>query len=266
MKKIFLGSYLIIAVATLHSQSFEQQTKLFATDRAPGNQFGYSVAVNGNFAVVGAAAIIGGDIQNAGECAYVFQNINGTWTQKQKLIASDKATGNEFGHTVSVSGNFIIIGAPGTDGSAGAAYIFERNASGSWEQVKKIVAPDKTGGDMFGSSVSISGKYAVVGAPNDADMGSLSPLNGAGSAYFLFRNNGNWDVLNKVGADPNDRSQGAGFGFSVAISGTAAVIGAPYEKKDTTGSNPLDAAGAAYVFDRNSSGVMQLVHKITDWS
>jgi FG-GAP repeat len=266
MKKIFIGVYLTIATISLHAQSFQQQTKLFATDRAPGNQFGLSVAVNGNFAVVGAAAVIGGDIQNAGECAYVFQNVNGSWTQTQKLFASDRASGNDFGHAVSISGNFIIIGAPGTDGSSGAVYFFERNATGSWVEVKKIVAPDKSGADMFGSAVSISGKYAVVGAPNDADYESLHSLTGAGSAYFLFRNNGNWEILNKVAVHPKDRSENAGFGFSVAISGTSAVIGAPYEKKDTTLSNPLDAAGAAYVFERNANGTMQLVHKITDWS
>jgi FG-GAP repeat/Astacin (Peptidase family M12A) len=273
MKKIFIGFFFIAAAITLTAQSFEQTTKLFALDRAPGNQFGHSVAISGNYAVIAAADVSGGQIQNSCECVYVFEKTNGTWSQKQKLFASDKISGSDFGHSVSISGKYIIVGAPAVENGAGAAYIFERNASGNWVEVKKIVAPDKTAGDLFGTSVSITsvygqgdGSYAVVGAPGDADYGTMPKLAGAGTAYFFTNLNGTWEVLNKAGPDINDRSAGAGFGTSVAMSGKVAVIGAPWEKKDTTGANPIDAAGAAYVFERNGNGGMQLLHKITDWS
>ncbi len=251
MKKVFFATNLFLATIFLHAQSFQQLTKIIAADRAPGNQFGRSVSVSGNYAVIAAADVSDGQIQNSCECAYVFEKVNSVWTQKQKLFASDKASPNDFGHAVSISGNYIIIGAPGAESAAGAAYIFERNASGNWVEVKKIVAPDRSAGDLFGTSVSVSENYAVVGAPGDADYGTMPKLTGAGSAYFFTNLNGTWEVLNKAGPDITDRSANAGFGSSVAISGTAAVIGAPYEKKDTTGSNPLDAAGAAYVFERN---------------
>ena len=258
MKKIFIGICLLLVSNILNAQ-IEQLTKLVAADRAEGNQLGIAVSINGNYAVVGAADISEGNIPNSGQCAYVFErSADGNWKQIQKLIASDKASRDNFGHSVSINGNYIIVGAPGKDNDIGAAYIFKRNSSGNWVEEKKIVAPDRSTGDLFGTSVSITsvygygdGSYVLVGAPGDADYGSMPKLAGAGTAYFFTNLNGTWEVLNKAGPDISDRSAYAGFGTSVAISGTVAVIGAPGEKKDTTGSNPMDAAGAAYVFKRN---------------
>lgn len=273
MKKIFIGCCLLISSAALTAQTFDQLKKLVAADRAAGNQLGTAVAISGNYAVVGASDISEGNIQNSGQCAYVFErDASGNWNQIQKLTASDKISSDNFGQSVSISGNYIIVGAPGKDNHIGAAYIFKRNASGTWTEEKKIVAPDRSAGDRFGTSVSITsvyghgdGSYVLVGAPGDGDYGSMPKLSGAGSVYFFSNLNGVWEVLHKAGPDITDRSANAGFGSSVAMSGTAAVIGAPYEKKDATGTNPMDAAGAAYVFERGGSGAFQLVHKIVNW-
>ena len=274
MKKIFIITSLLFTAIIVNAQTYQQLAKLIAADRATGNQLGNAVAISGNYAVVAAADISDGQIQNSCQCVYVFENTNGSWIQKQKLFAPDKASGIDFGHAVSISENSIIVGAPGEENNAGAAYIFERNSTGNWLQVKKIVAPTRTAGDLFGTSVSIIANYAVVGAPGDDGLASGWPkLPGAGAAYFFTNLNGTWEVLNKafpvVGAY-YDRSQGAAFGFSVSISGSttkgiSAVIGAPFEKKDTTGANPLDGAGAAYVFQRNPNGGMEFAHKIVNW-
>lgn len=274
MKKEFIIISLLFTAIIVNAQTYQQLAKLIAADRATGNQFGNAVAISGNYAVVAAADISYGQIQNSCQCAYVFEKTNGNWIQKQKLVPSDNASGIDFGHTVSISGNSIIVGAPGDDNNAGAAYIFERNSAGNWLQVKKIVPPNKSAGDLFGTSVSIIANYAVVGAPGDDGLASGWPqLPGAGSACFFTNLNGSWEFLNKafpVAGAYYDRSQGAAFGFSVSISGItgkgiSAVIGAPFEKKDTTGANPMDGAGAAYVFERNLNGGMELVHKIVYW-
>ena len=291
MKKIFIGIFLSSWLIATNAQSIEQIKKLYAADRAEGNQFGNAIAINGNFAVIGASDISdGGIIQNSCNCAYVFEKKSTGWVQVQKLVSPDPSSRDGFGKTVSINRSYIIIGAPGNDldgnyanniTDAGAVYIFKRNSTGSWLLDKKIVAPDRSASDLFGTSVSIAsvydrgeGSYILVGAPGDADYGGLPKLAGAGSAYFITNLNGAWEVYHKVAPVVDtyyDRNAYAGFGTSVSISVIytgvviSAVIGAPGERKDTTGSNPMDAAGAAYVFERSGSGGLQLVHKIVNW-
>ena len=100
-----------------------------------------------------------------------------------KLTASDKEAGDRFGFSVSISGDRAIVGAlfEDTGGiNAGAAYIFERDGSGNWNEVAKVQASDKEAGDFFGISVSISGDRAIVGADRE-DTGGFF----AGAAYVV---------------------------------------------------------------------------------
>ena len=199
MKKIFLALNLIIASIGATAQIFDAPVKAVASDRQSGNQFGSAVAVSGNYAVVGAADISGGQVSNSAQSAYVYERKStGNWVQVQKLVAPDKEAGDNFGQSVSISGNYIIVGSPyhskdanggNVISGAGAAYIFERNASGTWTQVKKLVATDRSANDFFGHSVSISGNYAVVGSLyDDEDAIGSNTINDAGSAYFFVRN------------------------------------------------------------------------------
>ena len=139
MKKIFIGLNLLFTALFVHAQQFEQLSKLIATDRASGNQLGSAVAISGNYAVVAASDVSFGQVQNACQCVYVFEKINNLWTQKQKLFASDKTSGIDFGHSVAINGNYIIVGAPGDENNTGAAYVFKRNVSGSWIEEKKQI-------------------------------------------------------------------------------------------------------------------------------
>ena len=221
--------------------SWNQIKKIVATDRQPSDYFGISVAISGNYAIVGSYYEDPGNIGEAGS-AYIFErNTSGNWSQKQKIVADDKQTYDYFGNSVAISENYAIVGAygedPGNIGEAGSAYIFERDTDGSWNQIKKIVATDKNSGDRFGISVAIDGSYAIVGA-KDADPGDIG---GAGSAYIFERDtDGSWNQIKKIVA--TDKNSGDSFGISVAISGTYAIVGADAESR-------FLAAGAAYIFE-----------------
>ena len=223
---------------------FVQQKKLTASDGTFGDNFGWSVAISGDTAIVAAVT----DLAGRGS-AYIFERNRGganNWGETRKIVASD-ATVN-FGWSVGISGDTAIVGAPGIFGccSAGVAYIFERNQGGAdnWGQVRRLTASDGAISDGFGSGVAIAGDTAIVGA-----LGGKGNVPGAGSAYVFIRNQGganNWGELKKLTA--SDGINGDWFGASVAISGDTTIIGAP---KDNDNRFLL---GAAYIFARNQGG------------
>ena len=157
--------------------------KLTASDGAPADQFGRSVSISGDLAIVGAPldddACPSSILCNSGS-AYVFRRDGTTWSQEAKLTASDAAEFDQFGFSVSISGDLAIVGAfPGSSSrsASGSAYIFRRDG-GTWSQEEKLTASDAAAVDLFGTSVSIDGDLAIVGANRDDDAGSAS-----GSAY-----------------------------------------------------------------------------------
>jgi len=133
-----------------------QQAKLTASDAAAGDNFGFSVAVSGPTAVVGAPS------KNS---VYVFTRSGSTWSQQAKLTASDAAAGDNFGYSVAVSGSTAVVSAVGKNSGTGAAYVFTRSGS-TWSQQAKLTAGDAAVFDQFGFSVALSGSTAVAGAPN----------------------------------------------------------------------------------------------------
>jgi hypothetical protein len=222
------------------------EQKIKASDKEQSDQFGYSVSISGDYAIVGAFLEDTGGA-NAG-AAYIYKRdaTTGVWGSEQKIQAGDKQTTDRFGISVSISGDYAIVGAyredtGGTD--AGAAYIFKRDPStGTWTQQQKIQASDKQAGDEYGRSVSISGDYAIVGSHYE-DTGATN----AGAAYIYKRDpsTGQWGSEQKIQA--SDKQQDDTFGYSVSISGDYAIVGALGE--DTGGS----AAGAAYIYKRDAS-------------
>ena len=155
------------------SQPINQTAKLTASDGAVGNCFGMSVSISGNTLAVGAPTATVNGIADQG-AAYVFTEPSGGWagnmTQTAKLTASDGAATNQFGISVSISGNTVVAGAEfatvNGNGNQGAAYVFTEPASGwaNMTQTAKLTASDGTAYDCFGSGVSISGNTVVVGA------------------------------------------------------------------------------------------------------
>ena len=163
-----------------------------------------------------------------------------------KLVASDAATNDDFGVSSAIDGDYLVVGALGESSNAGAAYVYFRDGAGTWAQQAKIVASDAEASDFFGTSVSISGDYIVVGASSEDTGGS-----DAGAAYVFLRSGTSWTQQAKIVA--SDAEAAAHFGISVSISGDYIVVGA--NREDAGGSN----AGAAYLFERSGTSWTQVI-------
>ena len=227
---------------------WEQKNILTASDGAASDQLGWAVSVSGNVAIVSAW----GDDSSTGS-AYLYQknDSTGLWEAKQKLTSSDRAINDQFGRSLSLSGDVAIVSAYLDDDrgdSSGSAYVYQKNSStGLWEQKQKLTASDGVANDRFGSSVSVSGDVAIIGAYQDDSS--------KGSAYLYEKNGstGLWEHKQKLTA-----SDGAAFdlfGWSASVSGNVAIIGA-YVKDSSK--------GAAYLYEKNdSSGVWEQKQKLT---
>ncbi|MEZ5324142.1 MAG: MBG domain-containing protein [Verrucomicrobiales bacterium] len=196
------------------------------------HQFGISVSLSGDVALVGA------DLDNGAAtgsgAAYAYRYNGSTWVEI-KLTASDGAATDGFGLSVSVSGNVAIVGAykhdsGGTD--AGAAYVYRYNGT-QWMQEQKLTASDAAAGHHFGQSVSISGETIIVGAPL---------TNSKGAAYLFQRSGATWIETKKLTA--SDASNGDLFGSAVSIEDDRALVGAPGND---------NAKGAAYIYKKTGT-------------
>ncbi len=258
----------------IFSQTLDENVKTVASDRGAEDWFGSSVSISGDYAIVSAAFededVAGENTLNDAGAAYIFKNNAGTWSQVQKIVASDRSTNDwfGFGNAVSISGDYAIVGAylededemgVNTLADAGSAYIFKNNA-GTWSQVQKIVASDRSADDNFGFSVSISEDYAIVGAHRESEneAGEVT-LHEAGSAYIFKNNEGTWSQVQKIVA--SDRSANDWFSTSLSISGDYAIIGAEREDENATGGITISEAGSAYIF-KNNAGTWSQVQKI----
>jgi len=268
------GNYLLNA-GSVHiferdtNGNWDQVKKINAIDREEWDWFGYSVSISGNNVIVGALHedddSTGGNNLPAAGSAYLFERDgNGNWKYAQKIVASDRATFDFFGVSVSVSGNYAIVGAywedeNATGGSwvhnAGSAYIFKREGNGNWKQVQKIVASDRHNEDLFGCSVSIDSNYAIVGAYKEDAIGAGGPATFKAGSAFIFERDGNgyWNELQKLIA--SDWEEKEFFGFSVSINSNFCIVGANFEDEDINGGNTLNQAGAAYIFDNVITGI-----------
>ena len=254
-----------------------QVKKIQSSDWAGTGLFGMSVSISGNVAVVGASAnsydtLTANPLSEAG-AAYVFERqSNGNWIQVQKLVAKDRAAGDRFGIYVSVSGNDIVVGScydsedesgSNTVTNAGSAYAFRRNSSGKWFQLQKIVASDRAASDMFGYTVSVSGDYVAVGAfLQDKDAAGSHTLTDAGAVYvFQKTKSGTWSQMQKLVAA--DRTAGDKLSdWSLSISGNYIIAGSYLQAKNASGGDSVYMAGAAYIFEKNSSNNWLQVQKI----
>jgi len=212
-----------------------EDSKLLASDGEKNDFLGLSVSISENYAIVGAQ----GDDDNRTDsgAAYIFNRKGDTWIEQAKLLASDGTYNDHFGLSVSISGDCAIIGAAESYGSykLGSVYIFRRKED-NWIEQTKLLASDGSYEDHFGSSVSISGDYAIVGAKGTDDNGSDS-----GSAY-IFRKDGNiWIEQTKLLASDGDREDA--FGRSVSISGDYAIVGAYWYGLNS---------GSAYIFKKDN--------------
>lgn len=236
---------------------WRQQAKLTADDGQEADNFGVSVSVYGDIALIGARSAGNGLGVNTG-AAYVFvRESDGGWRQQSKLTADDGQSDDNFGVSVSIDGDVVLVGADFADNEngeeTGAAYVFVQQNDGSWRQQAKLTADDGLSADYFGGAVSLDGDTAVVGA-SYADNGEGVY---AGAVYAFVRDTeGVWRQQAKLTA--SDGADSDYFGVSVSVDGDRVLVGADYADTQQ-GEN----AGAAYLYARDTAGVWTQRAKLT---
>lgn len=252
-----------------------QQAFLQASHATGGANFGYSVAISGDTVVVGspyeATNSVGQNDESlhASGAVYVFVRTGTSWSEQAYLKAPNPQAGAEFGMSVAIDGDTLVVGSYAEDVSdpnnpsnvienAGAAYIFTRNGT-TWSQQAHLIASNPNDSDNFGIRVAIDEDTLVVGAYLEDSNGasqSDNTLNAAGAAYVFTRSGTIWSqqaYLKASNLDSADR-----FGFRVAIYEDTIAVGAIAEASN--GSSPSDNsvayAGAVYIFTRTG----------TDWN
>ncbi len=224
--------------------NWTQEAQKVASDGASSDQFGSTVAISGDTAIVGVRSDDIGANTNQGS-AYIFVRNGTVWAEQQKLTASDGGLNDEFGVSVAISGDTVIIGTRFDDVGAnvdqGSAYIFVRSGT-VWTQQQKLTASDGGLVDNFGTGVAISGESVIVGS-NGNDVGAN---NNQGSAYIFARSGTVWTEQQKLTA--SDGLSNDQFGRSVSINGETAIVGV---QLDDFGVN--SAQGSAYIFIRNGT-------------
>ncbi|MBK6997281.1 MAG: HYR domain-containing protein [Lewinellaceae bacterium] len=232
------------------SEDWERIAKRFSSDPNGLNEYGISVDIDGDYAIVGANQK-NPNGQTIGAAYLLFRNQNGpnAWGQITKLDAPGLLPGDNFGASVAIAGGVAVVGSPLADdqiGNEGSVSIFYQNIANpdQWDFVKKITALDADASDHFGASVALDGDRLLVGANHDDESGT-----DAGAAYIFYQNHGGadqWGQVAKLLATTGNTNDN--FGVSVALDGEYAMVGA----------NGVDGlwqdAGAAYIFGRNQFG------------
>jgi len=284
------AAYVFVRSGTLWSQ----QAYLKATNTGTFDSFGASVAVSGDTVLVGATGedsnatgVNGAGSNNTATdsgAAYVFVRSGTNWTQQVYLKSSNTGLGDQFGTSVAVSGERVIVGAPSEDSGAtgvdgnqnndnapdsGAAYVFVRNGT-TWTQQAYLKASNTGTGDRFGHSVAVAGGTVVVGAflEDSSTTGVNSTPNesalNSGAAYVFLLQTGPFAFgwIHKAYLKANNTGEGDNFGESVAVSSDGTVaVGAWLEDSNATGvngnssDNSADGSGAAYVFVRGGGTI-----------
>lgn len=239
--------------------SWAEEQRLTAVNGHAGDDFGISVAISGDTVAVGAigessnqAAVTNGatassdtSAASAG-AAYVYKRSGTTWTQEAYLKANNSEAGDNFGFSVAVNSDTVLVGAVGEAGTQGAAYVFTRSGI-NWSQQAYLKASNASGGHYFGASVGLYGNTAAIGA--DGVSGS------AGATYVFSRSGASWSQAAYLRAANTDGSDS--MGSAVAIYGSTVAAGAAGEASNqatiTNGAtassdNSMASAGAVYVY------------------
>lgn len=231
--------------------SWSQETKIFSSDKVADDQFGFSVDMDatGTRVVVGVKESDPGGTTGAG-AAYIYVRSGTTWSQEQKIFASDKTTSDQLGYSVAIdsTGTRVACGARSADAgataSAGAVYIFTRSGS-VWTQEQKVVASDATSNASFGNAVSLdeNATRLLIGAYAEDTTASDS-----GAAYIFLRSGTTWTQEQKLKLPAPVASDW--FGYSVSISSTgifAAISASLYE------AGGLSNSGTVLIYKRSGS-------------
>ncbi|UCD75010.1 MAG: hypothetical protein JSV91_14630, partial [Phycisphaerales bacterium] len=219
-------------------QNWAEEAILIGSDTIEGDAFGMSVAISGEVIAVGAT-----DNDGHRGAVYVFRRSGDVWIEEAKLVASDAEGWEEFGRTVAMDDDVVIVGAPDDRYGKGSVYVFRRVGS-EWVEEAKIYH-ELTYVKRFGRGLALDGEYALVGAPCDHYLGS-----GSGMAFIYHYDGSEWTLVHElVRADPGSHDE---FGLAVALKGDTAAVGAP-----TLIDTESTAPGYACVFTYDGSAWVQ---------
>lgn len=246
-----IGSAYILFRDKSGDNKWGQIAELTAPGLLAGDNFGASVSIANGVAAVGAP-LDDDQFGNQGAVYMFHQNPNNAdqWDFVKVVAANDPAAADNFGSSVALDGDRLLVGSDQNDASgtnSGAAYVFYRNTGGAdnWGQVAKLVANTGAADDNMGASVDLDGEYAIVGAPGVDGLQQNS-----GAAYIFGRNQFGPDAWGQVArVRGNQAGQNDNFGGSVGISGPWAIVGA--DRNDLKGAD----AGAAFIFYKNQNGI-----------
>jgi len=217
-----------------------EQVKIVASDGNALDDFGASVAMSGDTAVIGAPM----DDFPTGGSIYIFLRNGTSWSEQVKILGPLNA---QFGSSVAMSGDTIVVGAPRDDG-VGSAYVYVRSGSG-WLQQAKLAPSSASLLAGFGRFVAIDGETVLVGSPNDQDGSAMD----VGSAFVFVRSGTSWSEQAKLRA--SDGAQADLFGLAVALSGDSAAVGAFGRQ---------GFRGAVYIFVRNGTSWSEQAQLLPD--
>ncbi|KAA3600957.1 MAG: T9SS C-terminal target domain-containing protein [Calditrichaeota bacterium] len=218
-------------ILTLPLTLSAQETKIQPNDTSSGDFFGQSVDCWQNFAVASSPKNL-----NLG-AVYIFEKLGMNWNETTKLTASDGSLGDDFGTSVSIESNLVVVGSQ--NDSTGSVYIFEKQNS-TWNEAAKLIPNDGQEFDKFGSSVSISGSFIAIGSKDNDTNG-----NNSGAVYIFEKVGNSWVQNSKITA--SDGSANDRFGNSVKIENDFLVVGA--SGNSDFGGN----SGSAYIFRKIGS-------------
>ena len=234
------------------SGKWAETAKLIPQDGELNDQFGDSVALHGDTALVGSR--LDDDNGNNSGAVYIFErDSSGKWAETAKLLPHDGQSGDRFGTSIAFHGDTALVSADGDDDNgngSGAAYIFKRNSAKNWTQTAKLIPGDGEENDLFGRAVALDRDTALIGSYADDESGYDS-----GSAYVFERDGaGGWKETAKL--LPRDRQAFDHFGYAVALERDTALVGAYQD--DESGYD----SGSAYIFERNGENNWKEIVKL----
>ncbi len=237
------AAYVFVRTGT----TWTRQARLVPDSPAPRQGFGNCVAIHGDTVLIGHRDDETAAGQSAGS-AYVFVRSGTTWTQQAKLLAPDAYQSDLFGEGVAISGDTVLVGAPGADvlpniSSAGKACVFVRNGT-VWSLQAELFAATRAELDFFGYSVALDGDTAAVGAPikDTEEAANGFPKGERGVVRVFSRSGGVWRPQLTIEAPDGEKDDQ--FGVSLAMSGNTLLVGADYDDY----ANNLNA-GSAWFYD-----------------
>jgi FG-GAP repeat len=196
--------------------------RIVPTDGIANDNFGNSIAISGDYIVVGSYLSDNGTFINQGS-VYIYQkDANNLWAFQQKVVPSNGQSNDKFGSSVAITSDYVVVGSPYSDNGSvlnqGSTYVYKRNGN-IWGQEFQILTPNGQANDYNGVSVSIEGDYILVSAYNDDRLRNFQGL-----AYIYKRNGTSWNMLRKI-FEPTPSTSNS-FGFSVGLNGGRFVVGA----------------------------------------